>query len=181
MRRLLPFSLLALLTTAAIAQTTTPAAPPAAVAPAAAPAPALGPLEEAVRTRVDQLRYASDLDVRGARIVLGDAVARYYEGQGFRGHWGEAARLDELIGSLGGLRDDGLDPADYHVDALQTFREELRGGRRLAPEQQADMTQAKAVALMIEYPSLIKRPVVETGQQLLVGFDPAMFASFIPR
>jgi arsenate reductase len=53
--------------------------------------------------------------------------------------------------------------------------------RKLTPEQQADMTQAKAVALMIEYPSLIKRPVVETGQQLLVGFDPAMFASFIPR
>lgn len=53
--------------------------------------------------------------------------------------------------------------------------------RRLTPEQQADMTQAKAVALMVEYPSLIKRPVVETGQQLLVGFDPGMFASFIPR
>jgi murein L,D-transpeptidase YcbB/YkuD len=149
MRRLLPFSLLALLTTAAIAQTTTPAAPPAAVAPAAAPAPALGPLEEAVRTRVDQLRYASDLDVRGARIVLGDAVARYYEGQGFRGHWGEAARLDELIGSLGGLRDDGLDPADYHVDALQTFREELRGGRRLAPEQQADLELLATDALLL--------------------------------
>jgi Spx/MgsR family transcriptional regulator len=53
--------------------------------------------------------------------------------------------------------------------------------RKLAPEQQGDMTQAKAVALMIEHPSLIKRPVVETGQQLLVGFDPAMFASFIAR
>ena len=53
--------------------------------------------------------------------------------------------------------------------------------RKLTPEQHADMNQAKAVALMVEYPSLIKRPVVETGQQLLVGFDPQMFASFIPR
>jgi Spx/MgsR family transcriptional regulator len=53
--------------------------------------------------------------------------------------------------------------------------------RKLAPEEQADLTQSKAVALMAKYPSLIVRPVVETGQQLLVGFSPATFASFIPR
>ena len=51
--------------------------------------------------------------------------------------------------------------------------------RKLAPEQQAIATQAQAVALMLEYPSLIKRPVVETGAQLLVGFTPELFASFV--
>lgn len=54
--------------------------------------------------------------------------------------------------------------------------------RKLTPEQQADMSQAKAIALMLENPSIIKRPVVETGDRLLVGFDPGLFASFIgPR
>lgn len=51
--------------------------------------------------------------------------------------------------------------------------------RKLKPEQQDITTQGQAVTLMIEYPSLIKRPVVETGAQLLVGFDPQMFASFV--
>ena len=51
--------------------------------------------------------------------------------------------------------------------------------RRLMPEQQDISTQNQAVTLMLEYPSLIKRPVVETGSQLLVGFDPQMFASFV--
>jgi Spx/MgsR family transcriptional regulator len=51
--------------------------------------------------------------------------------------------------------------------------------RKLTAEQQAVTTQGAAVTLMLEYPSLIKRPVVETGAQLLVGFDPAMFASFV--
>lgn len=33
---------------------------------------------------------------------------------------------------------------------------------------------------MVEYSSCIKRPVVETeAGQLLVGFDPATFASFV--
>jgi Spx/MgsR family transcriptional regulator len=51
--------------------------------------------------------------------------------------------------------------------------------RKLTPEQQDITKQGQAVALMIEYPSLIKRPVVETGAQLLVGFDPQLFASFV--
>lgn len=52
--------------------------------------------------------------------------------------------------------------------------------RKLSPEQQDIQTQSKAVALMVEFPSLIKRPVLETeAGQLLVGFDPAMFASFV--
>jgi len=52
--------------------------------------------------------------------------------------------------------------------------------RKLTPEQQDIQTQSKAVALMLEFPSLIKRPVVETDSgQLLVGFDPVTFGSFV--
>lgn len=52
--------------------------------------------------------------------------------------------------------------------------------RKLPPERQEIATQSAAVALMMEFPSAIKRPVVETANgQLLVGFDPAMFASFV--
>ncbi len=51
--------------------------------------------------------------------------------------------------------------------------------RKFTPEQQDITTQGQAVALMMEYPSLIKRPVVETGGQLLVGFDPNLFSSFV--
>lgn len=51
--------------------------------------------------------------------------------------------------------------------------------RKLTPQQQAISTQEQAVALMLEHPSIIKRPVVETGTQLLVGFDPRIFASFV--
>jgi len=52
--------------------------------------------------------------------------------------------------------------------------------RKLAPEQQDITTQGKAVATMLEHPSVIRRPLVETaGGQLLVGFDPTMFESFV--
>lgn len=52
--------------------------------------------------------------------------------------------------------------------------------RKLSPEEQAITTQSKAVQLMQTYPSLIRRPVVETaGGHLLVGFEPATWASFV--
>jgi Spx/MgsR family transcriptional regulator len=52
--------------------------------------------------------------------------------------------------------------------------------RKLTPDQQAITTQSQAVALMIEYPSVIRRPVVENAEgRLLVGFDPTLFDSFV--
>ena len=45
--------------------------------------------------------------------------------------------------------------------------------RKLPDAAKADLDAAKAVALMAEQPSLIKRPIVEHAGGLLVGFKPA--------
>lgn len=52
--------------------------------------------------------------------------------------------------------------------------------RKLSPEQQDITTQSKAIATMLEHASVIRRPVVETPSgQLLIGFDPTIFESFM--
>jgi len=48
--------------------------------------------------------------------------------------------------------------------------------RKLPPKDTEGLTRAKAVALMLEHTSLIKRPVVEGQGLLLVGFKPESFA-----
>lgn len=48
--------------------------------------------------------------------------------------------------------------------------------RKLSPVQQANVDEAKAIKLMSEHPSLIKRPVLEAGNDLLVGFSPEHYA-----
>ena len=45
--------------------------------------------------------------------------------------------------------------------------------RALSEADKADIDRAKAIRLMEANPSLIKRPVVEHGGGVLVGFDPA--------
>ena len=43
--------------------------------------------------------------------------------------------------------------------------------RDLPASRQQGLDAAKATALMVEFPSAIKRPVLESGKQLLLGFD----------
>jgi arsenate reductase len=42
--------------------------------------------------------------------------------------------------------------------------------KKLSEAERADVDEAKALALMAQYPALIKRPVLDTGSQLIVGF-----------
>lgn len=48
--------------------------------------------------------------------------------------------------------------------------------KKLTEAERVDMDQAKAQKTMETYPSIIKRPVLDTGKVLLVGFDPEIYA-----
>ena len=121
----------------------------------AAPASAPGPQSEALRLRVDELRYAQDFSVRGERIILADTVATIFEDRQFAPAWSGGTRLDHLIAALRDVELDGLDPADYHYEALQALRAELRSGAGLPATEQADLellaTDAMALALFHLY------------------------------
>ncbi|MBI3527478.1 MAG: arsenate reductase [Betaproteobacteria bacterium] len=53
--------------------------------------------------------------------------------------------------------------------------------RKLSPTQQANLDENKALKLMSENPSLIKRPVMENGEALLVGFTPERYTEAFKR
>jgi arsenate reductase (glutaredoxin) len=44
--------------------------------------------------------------------------------------------------------------------------------KKLDDESKTNLTQAKAILLMCAHPSMIKRPVLEGGGKLLIGFKP---------
>ena len=49
--------------------------------------------------------------------------------------------------------------------------------RKLPESARSGLTEAKATRLMLEQPSMIKRPVLERGKTLLVGFSPEKYAA----
>ncbi|CAN5142081.1 ArsC family reductase [soil metagenome] len=53
--------------------------------------------------------------------------------------------------------------------------------RKLADADKANMTEKKALALMLAQPSMIKRPVLDLGGKLVVGFKPEIYETAIKR
>ena len=48
--------------------------------------------------------------------------------------------------------------------------------RNIPDAEKVGLTGARALKLLEKYPSAIKRPVLEAGSKLLVGFDPGDYA-----
>jgi len=44
--------------------------------------------------------------------------------------------------------------------------------KKLTDAERTDVNETKAIELMTQHPSLIKRPVLDTGRQLIIGFTP---------
>jgi len=53
--------------------------------------------------------------------------------------------------------------------------------RKLPEADQQDLTRDKAIALMVANPSMIKRPVLETGSTIEIGFKPERYAALFGK
>ena len=49
--------------------------------------------------------------------------------------------------------------------------------RKIPEAQRGNLTQARTLALLEQNTSAIRRPIVEAGSKLLIGFDPAEYAT----
>lgn len=93
--------------------------------------------------------------------------------------WLDARRLDHIFHDY---KKEGADPAKLAVwvEAQGVDTVLNRRGttfRKLSDADRADIDAGKAVRLMMEHPSLIKRPVVEHDGGLLVGFKEEEWAA----
>lgn len=52
--------------------------------------------------------------------------------------------------------------------------------RKVPEADRQDLDENKAIALMLASPSMIKRPVLDTGETLIVGFRPETYAAAFP-
>lgn len=52
--------------------------------------------------------------------------------------------------------------------------------RGLPDDAKAELDEAKAIGLMLSEPTMIKRPVLETGKAIEIGFKPERYAALFP-
>lgn len=53
--------------------------------------------------------------------------------------------------------------------------------RKLPDAAKENLSEAKAIALMLSNPSMIKRPILETGTRLEIGFKPENYAALFGK
>ena len=69
-----------------------------------------------------------------------------------------------------GLTLEQLQDFTARVDWQVLLNRSSTSWRQLTPEQKTDVTLEKAVQLLHATPTLLKRPVLDTGERLIVGF-----------
>lgn len=79
---------------------------------------------------------------------------------------------------------DGLEPVllQHFIDRLgmdAVLNQRSTSWRQLSDPQKCDLTPNKALSLMLETPTLIKRPIISIGEQLFVGFNPDQFTAIL--
>lgn len=80
------------------------------------------------------------------------------------------------------VRDDGLDVGHVRLWLAETEWQELVNKRSLTwrkiPEtDRADLDETRAAQLLVEYPTLVKRPVLIGDGVFIVGFDAGAYAA----
>jgi Spx/MgsR family transcriptional regulator len=81
-------------------------------------------------------------------------------------------------------RVEGLSPEQLGVFIDKAGWEQLlnkrsSSWRTLTDQQKTDLNVSKAASLMLENLTLIKRPVLDNGEQLLVGFNSDNYQDFV--
>lgn len=84
------------------------------------------------------------------------------------------------------VRDDGLDIQMLErwasrIDWTKLLNKQSLTWRKIPEVDRNDMSESKAFALMIENPTLVKRPVLESDKFIAVGFSEARFGEFLKR
>lgn len=97
--------------------------------------------------------------IRKARVWLEghDVSYRFHD---YRAEGIEAGRLDGWVGKVGWEK--------LLNKGSMTFRE-------LSESDKQGLDEKKAKALMLAKPTMIKRPVLEVGDRILVGFKPEVY------
>lgn len=92
---------------------------------------------EAIRVEIEHLRETGQLSIGGIDIAAGNVLAEFYEGRDFAPAWTNPDQVAELLGTVLASKDDGLNPEDYHAQALERAYRALEEGTEPTAQQRA--------------------------------------------
>ncbi len=119
-------------------------APPAARADPAT-------VQDALRSRVEEIRASRVPSLRGATLHLPLAVATFFEGRLFAPAWTVPAGADHVRRAIREIEADGLSPRDYHLAAIESLLEERTSSPSVLVEADLQILLSDAMAAMADH------------------------------
>jgi len=77
------------------------------------------PVPEALNARLEELQFAGDLEIGGARVAARELLPAIYAGRGFQPLWTDKNRIAEYLALVKTAPLDGLDVGDYYVSGIE--------------------------------------------------------------
>ncbi|HET7134083.1 MAG TPA: peptidoglycan-binding protein [Gammaproteobacteria bacterium] len=93
---------------------------------------------ELIRMRVEQLTATGTLEAASAPIAARHLIPRLYEARGFEPAWKSPEQIESLLDVVERSDLEGLDPRDYHVDAVRAALAAFASVDALPPAARAD-------------------------------------------
>ena len=115
------------------------------------------PSQESVREKVEQIRLYKSLKIGDASIASSTVVPDFYERRGFQLAWVKRSSIEDLFRAIRESEEDGLDPRDYHLAALEQLRLGLAASPTATP------------AMLADFDILLTDALVRLGYHLMFG------------
>src|SRR5262245_60644119 len=96
----------------------------------------------ALQRNVEALRAGTLITAAGRPLASTTVLAELYERRGFAPEWTAAAVREDLLRAIRDSAADGLDPADYHLEALERLA--TRPAANPDAEAEADLLRSDA-------------------------------------
>ncbi len=94
-------------------------------------------VHEMIRARVEDLAAQGALEAAGVPIAARSLIPRIYEAREFEPTWRSVEQIDGLLEVIADSYLEGLDPNDYHVDAVRAARAAFASSAALSPAERA--------------------------------------------
>jgi L,D-transpeptidase YcbB len=100
--------------------------------------------DESLRRRIEALQESSEVRAGGERLIARQALPMFYAARGFEQAWRDEEAAAQLEAWIGDAARYGLEPADYHRDALRR----LRGAKSTADRDDRDLLLTDAFLIL---------------------------------
>lgn len=94
--------------------------------------------KDAIRVAIEHLLQYGQLNIGDIQIASGELLATVYESRGFMPAWTDGDQIAELISMIEGTAKDGLNPSDYHLDAVRSIYKAFSAGQINTAARTAD-------------------------------------------